>query len=101
MDDAWLIDTGDWRQPSIVVLESKQPHRLNEVFCPPPPPPPPPNCNPAPSQVLNTYLSFLKDVIGDDQEATAQSFSEIFSGWLEEKGIISYSRYQLHVTCDV
>ena len=28
MDDAWLIDTGDWRQPSIVVLQSTQPKSM-------------------------------------------------------------------------
>ncbi len=31
MDDAWLVDTGDWRQPSIVVLESRDPRQLNHV----------------------------------------------------------------------
>jgi hypothetical protein len=44
-------------------------------------------------QVLNQYLSFIQEAAGDDDGASsAQSFSEIFSGWLEEKGLIGYNR---------
>jgi len=70
MDDAWLIDTGDWRQPSIVVLESSEPKRLNAC--------------------LNKYLGFLQEF--SDHASTGSSFSEIFSGWVEEKAIIGYNR---------
>jgi hypothetical protein len=103
MDDAWLIDTGDWRQPSIVVLQSTQPRRLNDVR----------QLHAAVQrqcarrvlclalltriwQILNQYLAFLQaqgPQAGDDSSVSAaQAFSETFSGWLEEKGIIGYNR---------
>jgi hypothetical protein len=100
MDDAWLVDTGDWRQPSIVVLESREPRQLNHVrtsltttrlliimlfalLCQ--------HLFVAVLQVLNQYLSFLQR--GDGQEhAPAAAFSEKFSGWLEEKALIGYNR---------
>jgi hypothetical protein len=44
-------------------------------------------------QILNQYLSFLQAQAGDDSSSSAsQAFSETFSGWLEEKGIIGYNR---------
>ncbi len=49
--------------------------------------------------MLNQYLAFLQEAAGDeDAPSNVQSFSEIFSGWLEEKGIIGYNRW---VMCDV
>ena len=47
-------------------------------------------------QVLNQYLAMLAEQQGDGDpaqaSASAKSFSEVFSGWLEEKGIIGYNR---------
>ena len=42
---------------------------------------------------MNQYLSFIQEAAGDEDGPTSvQSFSEIFSGWLEEKGLIGYTR---------
>ncbi len=54
-------------------------------------------------QVLSQYLSMLQALSSGDDQTAQKSFSEIFSGWLEEKGIIGYNRWHFinayHVTC--